>query len=324
MKPVLILTEQRDPHADAVIRELESLETPVVRLNTEDFLQSVEFSWKIESGSDREAVLRIADSGREIVASEIRSAWYRRPRVPAPPTNMGEPFRSFTVKEAQSTLWGFYATLDCLWVSNPFAIKRAEHKLLQLSTAKSLGFEIPATLVTNDVDAARTFVKSQAQVICKPLSNADLVFEGAPFGVFTKTVTTDVFDRYADDIRNGPTLLQTMIQKDYELRITVIGTEVFACALDTQLLPETREDWRVLADVSKIKHSTVRLPDAVERRVIDLVRSLGLMFGAIDMVVTPDQRYVFLEINPNGQWYWIELLTEQPLAKSMAKLLTRG
>ena len=66
------------------------------------------------------------------------------------------------------------------------------------------------------------------------------------------------------------------------------------------------------------------LPVAEVRRCRALVRRLGLRFGAIDMVQTPSGEHVFLEINPNGQWLWIERATGLPIANAIARLLAKA
>ena len=65
------------------------------------------------------------------------------------------------------------------------------------------------------------------------------------------------------------------------------------------------------------------LPLEEEQRCIRLVQELGQCFGAIDLVLHPERGYVFLEINPNGQWGWIEDFTGLPIAAAFADLLVR-
>jgi glutathione synthase/RimK-type ligase-like ATP-grasp enzyme len=118
-----------------------------------------------------------------------------------------------------------------------------------------------------------------------------------------------------------PTLFQQYIAKATELRITVVGNSVFAAEMYTQIDPRTTIDWRRGSPVA-VPHRPVTLPPAVERCCLELVHRLGLTFGAIDMVRTPDGEFVFLEINPNGQWAWIEGLTGLQIAKKIAEVLS--
>ena len=63
------------------------------------------------------------------------------------------------------------------------------------------------------------------------------------------------------------------------------------------------------------------MPDEIKKACVDLTKYYGLEFGAIDLVLTPEGNYVFLEINPNGQWAWIEVLTRLPISDAIANLL---
>jgi glutathione synthase/RimK-type ligase-like ATP-grasp enzyme len=96
---------------------------------------------------------------------------------------------------------------------------------------------------------------------------------------------------------------------------------VFAVGIHSQYLEESRVDFR-RAEIYTLPHTVKTLPAPVSSLCVELVCRLGLRFGAIDLILTPDGRYVFLEINPNGQWYWLEEITGIPLAETMCDLLT--
>jgi pyruvate carboxylase len=56
--------------------------------------------------------------------------------------------------------------------------------------------------------------------------------------------------------------------------------------------------------------------------VTGLMRSLGLRFGALDFLVTPEGEWVFLEVNPNGQRAFVEQATGLPIAAAIAGALS--
>ena len=107
-----------------------------------------------------------------------------------------------------------------------------------------------------------------------------------------------------------------------ELRITVVGKNVFAAEIHSQQKEATRHDWR--RDALALEHRNHPLPDDIKLKCIQLAKTFGLEFGAIDMILTPDGRYVFLEINPNGQWAWIEETTGLPISEALIELLCQG
>lgn len=121
----------------------------------------------------------------------------------------------------------------------------------------------------------------------------------------------------------GPTLLQEYIRKRCDIRVTVIGTSVYAVAIHP--LPghdhgEGPVDFRV-QQVFDLPHEIIELPAPVETACRTMVRELGLAFGAIDFVRDAEGRDHFLEINPNGQWLWLEWVTGLPLVTSFCDFM---
>jgi hypothetical protein len=123
-----------------------------------------------------------------------------------------------------------------------------------------------------------------------------------------------------DHVRAAPCLLQEQIAKSLELRVTVVASEVFACAMDTQASPRTRCDYRKY-DFERVQHTRYYLPEEIEKRCRRLVRNLGLYFASMDLILTPSGEFVFLDLNPNGQWLWTEELAELPISLAIARLL---
>ena len=128
---------------------------------------------------------------------------------------------------------------------------------------------------------------------------------------------------HVEDLRLCPLLVQPYVPKRLELRVTVVGHQVFAAAIDSQATNHTRLDWRRYDDAGT-PIAPFALPGEVANRCRALVHELGLRYGAIDLVLTPDDRFVFLEINPNGQYLWIELATDLPISDAIADHLLEG
>ena len=113
-------------------------------------------------------------------------------------------------------------------------------------------------------------------------------------------------DDLLDDatLQAAPGIFQANIPKLYELRITVMGHRVFATRLDSQSVPDARTDWRAASE--SIPLSPVDLPPAIGRACLEIMADLGIVFGCFDMIVTPNDEYVFLEVNEMGAFLWIE------------------
>lgn len=121
----------------------------------------------------------------------------------------------------------------------------------------------------------------------------------------------------------SPSIFQPVIPKAYELRITVVGKKIFAAKIYSQDDVETALDWRRKPKLNDfaVKMEQTKLPVKAESKIFAFMKEIGLKFGCIDMIVTPEGEYIFLEINPNGQWYFVQLKTEVQIAKEIAKLL---
>ena len=123
------------------------------------------------------------------------------------------------------------------------------------------------------------------------------------------------------NITATPLMAQEYIEKKLELRVTIVGQKVFACAIYSQDSERTKEDWRRY-DFDNVRHEQYQLPKEVEAHLMEFMAVCNLTFGAIDMILTPSGRYVFLEINPSGQFGWIEDLTNMPISKAIAETLS--
>lgn len=141
--------------------------------------------------------------------------------------------------------------------------------------------------------------------------------------LFNRRLDKQTVVSFLGRLKNCPVILQPYIEKLFELRITVVGEKVFPCAIHSQNSQRTLEDWRRY-DLSNTPHKIYPLPPNIEGLCVNLVKALELKFGCIDMIVTPDKEYIFLEINPNGQWLWIEQLTGLPISQTLAELLIAG
>ena len=126
-----------------------------------------------------------------------------------------------------------------------------------------------------------------------------------------------------DTVRMVPCQFQELVPKCLELRVTVIGEELFTCEIHSQAHERTVLDWRHY-DVS-IPYKKGSLPGEIAEKCLTLTKSYGLNFSAIDLIVRPDGEYVFLEINPNGQWLFIQQqIPEMKMVEAMAALLIQG
>lgn len=332
---IVIVTNINDPHTDDVILLLQELGHEAVRLNTNEIPLATTMSLVFGNESSLwQGSIAIHTNGRVIDLEQVRSVWWRRPEMFGLPLDLSEQEREFANDELDHALRSIWASLDCYWISRPDSIRAAQWKGDQLQRAAQLGFEVPRTLITTDPEAVRTFYdQCGRQIVFKVMSDP---FLGAPklarkypqespekrFITPTTLITVSELAQL-DSVRLVPCLFQEYIPKRLELRVTVIGDELFAAEIHSQEHEQTRIDWRSFeVDISYRKAT---LPRDIADRCLALVKSYGLNFSTLDLILTPDGRYVFLESNPNGQFIFIEkLVPELRMTEALASCLIRG
>jgi hypothetical protein len=317
---ILILTEPSDPHADHVINLLKARGAEFVRFHPEDFPARASLSIGYAPTGQMRSLLRVGETTIDL--AQVQSVWNRRPRRPVPHEQIQDAaVRDFVAEECQCFLRDLWHVLDCRWLpGQPLAIRRAELKATQLRVAGELGFELPPTLVTNSPNEFLDFYGQH---------NGNVITKLAGFG-FHQTLSnyfmrfTEVVAKrdvgYVSAIQYCPLILQAYVPKRLELRITVVGRKVFAAEIHSQDTHHTRHDWRRY-DLGHTPHFPHALPPEIQARCVGLVERLGLCYGTIDMILTPDGRYVFLEINPSGQYLWIEEKTGLPISAAICDWL---
>lgn len=308
---LLIVTNRDDLTADWLILELHRRGSQFIRFNTEDYPTRVRLSWREDGGE-----LILAD-GRRVALHSVSAVWYRRPVAPVMPDTLDSERYSWAQLESQAALEGVWRTLDALWVNHPIANRVADSKPYQLHIGGRLGLRVPPSLVTNIAADVTAFSQEHHSIICKPLANGRVRFDSGERLFFTSEVpATEDFASLGPE----PYLFQALIPKVYDVRVTVIGRDVFATRIDSQGEPSSRVDWR-RTDSQALGHSVEDLPDEVTSACLALTAHLQLAFAAIDFARTPDGEYVFFEVNSAGQWAWIEQMTGQPLRSALADLL---
>lgn len=315
---ILIITRKDDVHADIVAKKLTDMGEGFFRLNTDSVHL---YETTLSTGS---MFIRNTVTGNKICLEDIRSVWLRRRSFPEG-TNVVAEYKSFMEEE-----WlNFYRNISCplknkFWINHPFAIENAKGKLTQLDVARSVGFLTPDTLYTNSITDLLAFKEKYGKCIYKP-HDGGVISSTTDKMVYTNIVP-DEFYRNPDTekrLRICPGIFQPYIEKSYELRVTVVGKQIFATKIDSQKSPRTMVDWRKY-DFRNVPHTTEELSTEEELRCVEITKRLGLVFGAIDMIVTPEKMFYFLEINANGQWAWIEALTGQPISREIANLLVQS
>ncbi|MDB4926598.1 hypothetical protein [Mucilaginibacter sp.] len=302
---ILIVTHKNDFTADFLINKLNNSHVSYRRLNCEDILKQP-YKFNINKGLYYEFL------GEQ----KYTAVWFRRTKLPDF-SDLLHYEKLYLLNETESFLKGLFTIIDAKWLSDPFAVYKAEYKLLQLRTAESVGFTIPNTLITNSKeDLLEFYEQCDRNIIIKPIGQTRLTQKDSIQFIYTNKLTPDLLEEISQyDLT--PCIYQANIEKDYELRITVVENKVFAASIDSQVDPDTITDWRRKSKA----FVKIEIPQEVELMCVNLLKALNLKFGAIDMVKTKSGKYIFLEINPNGQWAWIESETNLQISEAIIDFL---
>jgi glutathione synthase/RimK-type ligase-like ATP-grasp enzyme len=317
---ILVVTNKSDAHADAVIRVFNKLERPIFRLNTEDILSRYRF--RLEFNGEGWGG-RLEDAhGRTLFLEAVRTAWFRRPSTAftGPIAELDVENGLFAHNETEAFLEVLYSLPHLRWVNDPFAAERAKVKAQQLVLANKLKMRVPRTIITADPECAREFVADlPGDVLVKSVYTADVTLGGINQGILSSRISKEIFAESSDSIRFCPTLLQEYCDKRFELRITVVGDRVTAVKIDSQSDHRTATDWRASPKVPQCRFD---LPDNVQGFCKDFLSQQGLLYGAMDFIVTPDDEYIFLENNPWGNYLWQDAIDSVDITGDMVALLT--
>jgi len=309
----LIITNAEDSTADLVADVLRRRNVQVHRFDVADFPLRLEMNATLDY--DGWSGDFIGPSG-PIDLSTVQSIYYRRPTRFQFPNALSGDSHTFAELEARAGMLGVLASLRCTWINSPDKEMAASYKPIQLAKAVRYGLKPPATVVTNNPSTARAFVaRCDKHAIYKPIGK-DLADEPASTPVSaTRLVGVGEID---ESIEWTAHLFQEYVPKAYEVRLTIVGRRMFAVEIHAGS-EAARLDWRT--DYDSLTYKVTTVPNVLRSPILSLMDDFGLVFGAMDFVVTPEGEWRFLEVNPNGQWLWLSRETGLPIAEGIANEL---
>lgn len=310
---ILVISAPGDRHAEAVLAHLQHAHVAAQLVD----IGSYPYTMSLTSAIDDKmwSCLLATSDGTVVRLTDCRVIWCRRPRAYTIDPRIQQPrHKLFALRESSEALMGTLSSLDVLWVNDPFSEWAAEQKIYQLRTARAVGLTIPRTLVTNEPQRARAFIDELGvhRSVYKCFSATPEDWRE------TRIMRSDELE-LLDNVRYAPVIFQEYVQAGVDLRVTIIGDKTFAAAIHSQGLGYD-VDYRMTLGRAQVEPT--ELPSSVNRRLHALMDRMNLVYGAIDLRRTPDGVYVFLEINPNGEFLFIEEFTGQPIAAGVAQFLT--
>ncbi|MBD2451297.1 MvdC family ATP-grasp ribosomal peptide maturase [Nostoc sp. FACHB-152] len=317
---VLLLTHSGDFFTiDRVAEALARKGAQPFRLDTDKFPLEVQLTAHLDKSKTYHT---IEYKNYSISTQQVQAVWTRRIWEPKLSQELAPKFREACVRESKATLDGFWDSLkEADWVDDLERISYANNKLRQLRIASEVGFVIPQTLVTNKAQAAREFfLQVNGKMVSKLLTTLSYSMEAnSSFFLYTSTVREEDLQD-AESLRYCPMVFQEQISKQQELRVAYVNGNVFVGALNADMYAAAKVDWRKPGvEVGAWQHH--QLPDKVVLRLQAFMGRLGLLFGSLDLILTPSGEYVFLEINPVGEWGMLEKDLDLPISSAIADAL---
>lgn len=314
---ILIIADQFDSHADLVQEKLVTLGKSYFRFNLDRAsLESTLISYDDNGWG-------ISSENGQLSLNSIKAVWMRRAFVDVSLEDAQAIDNDFRIWRAEwnKTLAGMYLDLrDARWLNPIREAFRAENKYVQMQEAKKLGLRVPETIVSNQKPKLVSFAEKYGEVALKLMSqDLYVAADGSIKGMFVNKITASDLADFAPKSEN-PIVLQQYIDKLFEVRYTVVGNSHHVCRIDSQSSSKAKVDWRRY-DLPRTPHSVLQPPEEIRLKVTELMSVLGLEFGAMDFIVSKSGEWYFLEVNPMGQWLWIEDLTGLPISDSIVSWL---
>ena len=316
MNAVLLLTHSGDFYTvDLVSQALARRGVRPIRFNTDLFPSSIKLVGRV--GDER----IFTETGEQVSAVEVCAVWARKLWPPRMAQDLDDRYRAMCVGESTAALEGFLDALhDARWVNDLQCQRAAENKQRQLRLAARAGLRVPRTLVTNDPVAARQFfAETDGETVAKLLRPISVSMDAVDAFVYTNRVREEDLAS-AETLRHCPMVFQELIPKACELRVAWVAGQIFAGAVDASGTSRGQTDWRRVA-AEECRWQVAEVPAEIASGLHKLMSELGLVFGAVDLICTPTGEYVFLEVNPSGEWGMLERDLGLPISEAIAAAL---
>jgi glutathione synthase/RimK-type ligase-like ATP-grasp enzyme len=307
---IVVVSHPEDDHATRVLAALSARQHPAALVDTGRFPAQAILTQRFGT-ADRG--VRLVVGGEDVDLAEARVGWWRRPRPFALHEGIDPDVASFAYSECHEAMMGALAALGLAWVNPPALDEAAHHKPFQLQVATEVGLRVPRTLITNEPGAAVDFHRQNGpgRTVYKTFLATEEHWRE------TRILQPDEIGML-DTVAYAPVIFQEFVPAVADIRATVLGETVIAAAI-TPAPQGYAYDYRMDMAGARFEPTTVR-PDT-QQALLALMRRLGIVYGAVDLRRTPEGEEVFLEVNPAGEWLFVEERTGQPITEAMADLL---
>ncbi|HET6224720.1 MAG TPA: grasp-with-spasm system ATP-grasp peptide maturase [Bacteroidia bacterium] len=303
---ILIISDERDASTNGVIAWIEYFGYKWIRINANTEIQFSDLNFS----SNENVKFRLKKKNSNwIELDDIKSVWYRRGGIY--PSNLKVNINTFNdgmaktisaqLKREGSSLMEFIYTLLSEKPSIGSFYSAEVNKLTALHNAKVIGFQIPSTLITTSKKSLREFEIENGKLISKSIGEALYLELDSDFYC---NYTEIIEEEFVNNLQSHffPSLVQQKLDKAYELRIFYLYGKCHTMAIFSQGDSQTEVDFRKYNDYKPNRTIPYSLPLEIQLKINAFMKAMGLNTGSIDIVVTKTKEYVFLEVNPVGQF----------------------
>ncbi|MEX1013681.1 MAG: hypothetical protein WDZ80_00795 [Candidatus Paceibacterota bacterium] len=316
---ILIFTSDDDKGAHEVISFIESKGSEVLLVDTTLPFNFPEIGIMHSNHESRISYNFSEENKIKYLLKEIKSVWLRsincNKKTLISEYGLSDNEAMYIIKDYVEFVYGSQNLFSKeIFILNPIdSVVGASRKPWQLSLAKKIGFSIPTTIFTSSFNELMEWARDNeiTKIAVKPIMIGGFFQEekGKDFiyRTFTKSFTLKELEKEQESISLSPATYQEYVEKEVELRVTVVGNNAFCCAIDGQKTSNklVNDDWRAIKNDDEIICSEFKLPEELKDKCIKLTHSFGLSFGCIDIIKDKKGNFIFLEINSSGDWFWI-------------------
>ena len=312
---VLILTKRMDIESDLIGIQLLKNGIDYIKINEEDI--PLDFGAEFRIGKKNRVLLKLRN--KEIITENIKVVLFRYFDLKFLKYLNG--IHQFYIEQQWYQLFNCLQTsLTCLWINNPSKTFSAENRLYQLLVAQKTGFRIPDTSITNISSAGIKFCNERPRkIIAKVLHHHEIIHKEYSYRFPTSMVSADSLSN-ASGLKYAPLILQDRIASREEIRITVVKNKVFPIRITITKNKGKYSDLHKIEErFLNFEHFTIE--KNLEKMCIKLNKQMGLLLSSIDLMVDKKGELYFLEINPIGDWNWLEKHVDLPITDSVSALI---
>jgi glutathione synthase/RimK-type ligase-like ATP-grasp enzyme len=309
---VLVISHPTDTHTIRVIDAIARLGCDAALLDVADLPEKATITIDYADPGNPAATWTSVGSA-PVPAIDASAVWWRRPQHPSIQGISDPDALGFVHGEWHEATRGLFQLLDCPWMNPPACDDRASRKAAQLRVASRLGFRIPDTMMTSDAAAASAFVARHGigNVVYKIFAATHQVWRE------TRLLTSNDLDRF-DSLHLAPVIFQEYVPACEDIRVTIVGRQLFAMAIQSRGT-SYEVDFRV--SLREARTAPTTLPTEVQAKLFGIMDEFGLVYGAFDLRLTDNGTYVFLEVNPAGEFLFCEVGAGLPITDAVAQWL---